>query len=137
MPTTVKEIAEACKVSKATVRRKLDEMGFLADGHVTKEGQRHVVSDYAASAVASALSKSTPQIDPEGSLEKVEGMYERYIALLEADKTRLETQLADKDREISRLLEANAELTHELAEMAKKVAAGKKSFWQRLLPSGD
>lgn len=137
MPTTVKEIAEACGVSKATVRRKLDEMGFMDDGHVTKEGQRHVVSDHAASAVASALSKTMPSLDAEGSLEKVEGMYERYIALLEADKARLESQLADKDREISRLLEANAELTRELADMAKKVASGRKSFWQRLLPRGD
>lgn len=134
MPTTVKEIAEVCGVSKATVRRKLEELGFMDDGNVTKSGQKMTVSDRAASAVAAALSK---QVESGKGAETIEGMYERYIALLEADKSRLEAQVADRDREITRLLEANAELTREMADLAKKVASGRKSFWQRLLPSAD
>ena len=134
MPT-IKQIADACGVSKSTVRRKLEEMGLLEGGHATKVGKTLHVSDYAASAVSAALDGS----DAVAASEPVatpSDMHERYIASLEADKARLEAQVADKDREIARLLETNAELTREMADLAKKVAEQPRSFWSRLLPGG-
>lgn len=128
MPTTIKEIAEACGVSKATVRRKLAELGLADCPHVTKEGQRHIVSDRAASAVASALSKQEAPPKAESAPETVEGMFERYIAVLEADKARLAAQVAEKDREIARLNESIVELASKVVEQRRP------SLWDRLLP---
>ena len=130
MPTTIKKIAESCGVSKATVRRRLEELGLNNDQHVTVAGQKHIVSDYAASAVAASLANHAKAEDSEPGQNTVEAMYERYITLLEADKARLESQVAEKDREMARLNEAIVDLASKVAESQKR-----PSLWERLLPS--
>lgn len=140
MPTTVKKIAEACGVSKATVRRRLEELGLNDDQHITVVGQKHLVSDYAASAVAASLSNHGKEEDGEPEQSTVEGMYERYIAVLEADKASLTAQIAEKDRLLAERDARIAELTDSIIEMNAKLADAqiqqKRSWWNRLLGRG-
>lgn len=128
MPTTIKKIAETCGVSKATVRRRLEELDLMGNGHVTKQGQKMIVSDHAASLVAASLADREAAPATPQRQETTSAIHERYIALLEADKARLEAQVAEKDREI-------AELSRQVAEIASKLASQRKpSIWDRLLP---
>lgn len=73
MPT-IREIAEACGVTKQTVTARLKELD-LWETHVSKSGNAFVVDDRAASAVADALKTvrratedaHTPKSDDSGS----------------------------------------------------------------------
>ena len=129
MTATIKQLADTCGVSKATVRRKLDELGYTGTSHIVKSGKTFRLSDQAASAVAAALSRQETPSKAESAPETVDSMYERYIASLEADKARLEAMVAEKDMEIAKLNAAILDLANKLAEKKKP------SIWSRLLPS--
>lgn len=128
MPT-IREIAEACKVSKPTVTAKLKELEMW-DGHVNKVGKTFEVDAEASSAVAAALAGSaeknttvvfqeTPSEDQSGIKE----VYEAYVEALKRENDRLWDQIREKDAQI-------AELQKQLSEASRK-----RSFWSRLLPS--
>lgn len=121
MPS-IKEIAEACGVTKPTVTAKLKEIGMW-DGHVNKQGKSFTVSAEAASAVSAALKPPvSPAADEPAKQAANDAIYEAYIADLKATNERLWEQVREKDALI-------AELTQKLAENQPK-----PSIWDRLLP---
>lgn len=120
MPS-IKEIAEACGVTKPTVTAKLKEIGMW-DGYVSKQGKGYVVSAEAASAVSAAIK---PPVSPAAEPTKQaasDAIYEAYIADLKATNEKLWEQVREKDALI-------AELTQKLADNQPK-----PSIWERLLP---
>lgn len=119
MPT-IKEIADACGVTKPTVTKKLKELGMWAS-HVSKSGNTFTVTDEAASAVAASLVPSAVSDRGEQPKHDNSSVYEAYIADLKLQNERLWEQVREKDALI-------AELTQKLAENSKP------SFWSRLLP---
>lgn len=123
MPT-IKEIADACGVSKPTVTKKLKELE-LWESHVNKVGSSFEVSAEAASAVAAELAPSTRKVEDEPAPEKSPiAIYEEYVKDLKEINAHLLDQLKEKDAQI-------AELQRQLSESNKR-----KSFWSRLLPGG-
>lgn len=121
MPT-IKEIADACGVSKPTVTKRLKEIGMW-DGHVKKVGQSFEVDAEAASAVSSELAPSTRKVEEDPAQEKSPiAVYEEYIKDLKETNDRLWDQIREKDELI-------AELTRKLAENQPK-----PTIWDRLLP---
>lgn len=123
MPT-IKEIAEACNVSKPTVTKTLKELEMW-DSHVNKVGSTFEVSAEAASAVAAELAPAVRKAEDDPEPEKSPlAIYEDYVSDLKAINALLLEQVRDKDAQI-------AELQKLLAEATKQ-----KSFWTRLLPRG-
>lgn len=121
MPS-IKEIADACGVTKPTVTAKLKEIGMW-DGHVNKKGKSFVVSAEAASAVSAALKPSVSTVAEEPAKQAArDAVYEAYIADLKATNDKLWEQVREKDALI-------AELTQKLADNQPK-----PSIWDRLLP---
>lgn len=122
MPS-IKEIADACGVTKPTVTAKLKELD-LWDKHVSKSGKAYEVSAEASSIVSSALKPSVTPVAEEKKVSSSETIYEAYIANLKRENERLWGQVEEKDKLI-------AELSRKLADNQQK-----KPFWSRLLPSG-
>lgn len=122
MPT-IKEIADACGVSKPTVTKKLKELGMW-DTHVNKVGMSFEVDAEAASAVAAILSPSVRETEPEPPApeKSVLDVYAEYIEELKDMNGKLWERLKEKDDQI-------ADLQRQLAESNRGT-----SIWQRLLP---
>lgn len=134
MPSTVREIAEQCGVTKQTVINNLRSMG-LWDYHVTPgdHARPTVVDDEASSAVAQQImarrapATRPPAVDtePERADQTMpRGVTEQYEARI-AD---LKAQIADLQGRLDAASEAQESLTERVGSMAEAM---------RALPSAD
>lgn len=124
--TTVKQLAEACGVSKSTVVRYIDDLD-LREGHTAQEGKRRtlVIDGYAASLIADKLMKDKGKVpskedlgdDTDGAVAfgAVVEAYKDQVETLRAElrdakqretdtRNKMDAQLAAKDRQIEELL---------------------------------
>lgn len=118
MPSTLKEIADLCGVTKQTVKNNLRSMG-LWDFHVTQGDVRSpaVVDDEATQKVVAVLAaRRRPQTtspDAPGGDE--------VTRLLQEQVAQLEAHVADQQRELERLRTQNDQLTGQVVSQAEAI----------------
>ena len=145
--TTIKEVADRCRVTKPTVKRRLVELG-LWEKHVNKTGASYEIDDYAAAAVADSLTELTERsiADEEPSADTL--ALDAVTKAMSAHISSLEAQLEAKDRTIDSLIEQNGKLSGRVGELSDRLAdlsarvteyaetTRKRSLFDRLLGAG-
>ena len=125
MPSTLKEIADLCGVTKQTVKNNLRSLG-LWDFHVTAGDVTTpaVVDDEATRRVVAVLTaRRRPQTEPPASDDVAEAVRARDALIAE-----LRDRLRDAEAERDRLREQNGALSSQIVAQAETI---------RALPSPD
>lgn len=145
MPTTIKDLADACRASKPTVKRRLQELG-LWDEHVNKTEQPFTVDDHAASAVAASFAdgprEAAPGARSDAPPASVVDSLERHISSLERQLDAKDAQIQAMVEQVSALgarLDSMAAKMTDLAEQvarANAIAERPRGLFDRLLGSG-
>lgn len=145
MPSTFKQIAESCGVTKPTVRRRIDELELWQ--HVNQDATPFLVDDYACSALAASFGevqdKRRTGTTPESPEDAAADVVNRYIASLEsrsdADSETIAALIAANSalsERVSALTDSVERLSEQVAALSVKVAERPVPFWSRLLGSG-
>ena len=117
MPSTLKEIADLCGVTKQTVKNNLKSLG-LWDFHVTAGDVTTpaVVDDEATRRVVAVLtSRRRPQTEPPAGEDVAEAVRARDALIAE-----LRDRLRDAQAERDRLREQNGALSEQIATQAER-----------------
>lgn len=118
MPSTLKEIADLCGVTKQTVKNNLKSLG-LWDFHVTAGDVTTpaVVDDEATRRVVAVLtSRRRPQTEPPAGEDVAEAVRARDALIAE-----LRDRLRDAQAERDRLREQNGALSEQIATQAETI----------------
>ena len=150
MTSTFKQIADACGVTKPTVRRRIDELDLWA--HVNQDATPFLVDDYACSVLAASFGEAQDRRrvatvdedrDEVAGADAATDVMNRYIASLEArieaDRRTMDALIASNNalaERMNALTESSERIAEQVAALSVKVAERPAPFWSRLLGNG-
>lgn len=148
MPVSISEVAEACGISKPTVRKYLKRLNLWED-HVNRDGAAFMVDEFAAAAVASEAEKQKPVVRraalrPESDASEAPSLSDLYEARIADLNKVIENQRADLARKDEQIAALNAQMSSLSARLEESQAAEHKAsdavarmagagLWQRIV----